>query len=546
MNRCNATHAVVWTTHKYEVVANVNELPRPNGANVERGRTPSGFSLRGERAFVKAAPPTIRDNHQNVIVGDKTISHARFGESTVVNCDVLWTVGNDECHRHGSTSTTAVPDCHGVVCLFNKTLVVAGRSIYFDGTSVAIEGVVDLVHSVGAVVSGNDVFVANGTCVAGIMSQLFACVLIPHWNTVAVASFNSTVYILDGPTGDVLAFRHYEAYNVTLGALVLHARANSSGTSNVPNSTVINNTVTPARQMRYRPSVMLTPTMAVQRLDYGSATTLAIVNNMVERTFAAGTVVVSPIDVPSANGVYGEYVPERLCAPAEAEACLWYMYGTVEMCRARTSLLCPMVRIDPSQDNQCKTSLTPASVDWGHNTCALAAGCESGWNRTREGRITDTCCPIAKQCDGEYDRTINTCFAPPPATTSSPTQACTRRNYVPDDPGANITNTSTPCPDGFYGPACVPCSSCRAGQRMVTPCGDENTLCGDCPKGTYMDLHAHTFRHCKPGNGCPGVTSTHDGDCTVDPALDVPWWSLALPLYGCGVHAIMIYRKTFV
>ena len=526
---------------KYAVVLDNGTIPAPDVLGGHRRDTPSPSSQFGVRTSVDDAEPVVRDERQNVVINNITISHARFVEATLTHsCDELWSVGKGECHRHTTTGTSVFPDCYGVFCFRGVSIVVGWSQIVVGRTTMTMPRIDMTTTTVGAVFSGADVFVANATCVVGVFSGLMGCVpdALSRWQTVAVASRSSTIYVLDGATGDVLAFHHYEGTSVALSHALMALPPTSANAASTSSSNHLN-----------RPPIMLPPTMAVERLDYGSATSFDIVDSgtaVCRRRFQNG-VVVSPLQVPTAASVYGEYVPERVCAnDPPVDLCRWYEYSA-DRCKMRTFPACTY-SLTATTDNRCVVDPDDVADDLGHNRCVEDAGCASGYARTAFGGLTGVCCE-PEPCAGTYNPHTSVCLGPPvPPGQTRPKPACAATDGgagVPPN-AALTTSTSQVCPTGFYGAPCAPCSACRAGQRVVAPCGGANTRCGDCPPGTFMDSHAHVFRRCHPGNGCPGVTSTRDGDCTAPTtAVDTAWWGLALPVYGCIVHFAMAYRQSF-
>ena len=517
---------------KYSVRENGGAVPAPG---LGEDRRSGQVAWRGMRGGVAWTAPTVgkrRNGRQEVLVGNATITHARHVEATIVSCGTdLWSVGGTVCHLHHASETIETSACYGVLCYSNRSILVREGALQRGAASVFAPRVTAFTASGGAVISGNDVFVANASCVTGVFSGLAACVKDrPNWQTTAVASENSVIYILDSITGDVLAFPHYELPTMALRTFLAAtkgpvARATARAASVAP--------------LRNRKGGILGATVATQRLAIGGATGLAVQNNQITRTFKS-TIVVSVAPAATASGVYGEYVPEELCAEVQHERCPWYQYSRNGVCTLRNQPNCPRIAIFGDKDTTCLPE--PAAHDYGHHRCVSSLSCTSGWARTHLGELTTRCCS-PMPCDGVYNYHTEVCHPnarkrrqvsqepecpPTQLPTSSP-------NTAPTPPNA--------CGVGEYGMACSPCSACRAGQRLITPCGAANTLCGDCPRGTYMDLHAHTLRLCKPGNGCAGATTTHDGDCTTIPMSKARWGLLALPLYGCAVHAAIAYRK---
>lgn len=527
MNRCNDTHAVLWDG-KYAVAENDGLAALPGIGEDRRATVPAATDLYGSPAWTEPAPPTHRNGRQEVIVAGRTIAHARHSEATMTTCgDEIWSVGAGTCQRHHHDRTDETGACYAVLCFRRRALLVVRGKLVIGHTQAAAP-ITAATASHGAVLSGNDVFVANASCITGVFSALSACAGRP-WRTRMLASDGSGVYVLDGPTGDVLVFRHHEPPPRALLALLATVPRPSAAPLTVP---------PPAATTRNRPPVMLPPTIAAERLALGKASALAVVDGHVRRTFD-DVVVVSPVPRASASSVHGEYVPRALCTTPPQE-CPWHQYNKSGACATRSWPVC-RARIVATSDTTCAhTEPTPA---YGHNVCVPAPACPSGHARTHLGAVTDRCCP-APECAGTYNYRDEVCHPPPArsrrATPAPPT--CPPLPAPTEAPNAPPSR-GTPCQDGEYGPRCAPCGVCRAGQRLLAPCtATTAVLCGDCPAGTWMDLHAHTLRHCKQGNGCPGVTTTHDGVCDLSHTSLARWWWTVIPVYGVAVQIALERR----
>lgn len=529
MNRCNDTHAVLWDG-KYTVAENDGLAALPGTGEDRRSQVPAAADLFGGAAWTEPAARPRRNGRQDVIVAGRTISHARHAEATVTTCGgEVWSAGAGTCQRHHRDRTDETGACHAVLCFRRRALLVLRGQLAF-GDAHAAAAITAATASHGAVLSGNDVFVANASCVAGVFSGLSACIDRP-WRTQMLASDGSGVYVLDGPTGDVLVFRHHEPPAPALLALLATAPRPSAALIAPP----------PAATTRNRPPVMLPPTIAAERLALGKASALAVVDGHVRRTFD-DVVVVSPAPRAVASSVHGEYVPRALCA-APAQECPWHQYNNSGACAVRRWPPCRAIVVSTS-DTTCAPAEPPPAH--GHNVCVPAPTCPSGHARTHLGAVTSTCCP-APDCAGTYNHRDEVCHPPPTrrrrATERTP-PTCPPLAAPTEAPNAPPSR-GTPCQDGEYGPRCAPCGVCRAGQRLITPCtATAAVLCGDCPAGTWMDIHAHTLRHCKPGNGCPGVTTTHDGVCDSSHTSLARWWWIAIPLYGAAAQTAVEHRQT--